>query len=285
MSNLITTNTSNDMFEVMDKAYKFANIFAKSDIVPAHYRGKPENTFIAVQTAYRMNLDPMLIMQNTYVTSGKLGMNSAFAISLANTSGIFDGGMRYRVDGSGEELKVMAYANLKKTGEEISYTISMKDATAEGWTKNSKYKTLPELMLRYRAAIFLIRTHVPEVLNGMHMVEEIEDTLIANDIKIVGEEGSIKEDHLQLEKKSKTELLKDFLSQKEEEKEKKQSDSSAEEHKFLVDELRTIIVANNVPSEEVERWLDKAHVDDISELKTSELKACINFVNSKYVGV
>lgn len=282
MTNITTINTSDNMFDVMEKAYKFANIFAKSDIVPAHYRGKPENTFIAVQTAYRMNLDPMLIMQNTYVVSGKLGMNSSFAISLANSSGIFEGGIRYRVDGSGEELKVTAYANLKKTGEEIFYTISMRDATAEEWTKNKKYKTLPELMLRYRAAVFLIRTHVPEVLNGMHMVEEIEDTLIANNIKIVGEDGNIKEEHLQLEKKSKTELLKDFLSSKEEEQ---LSDSSNEEHKFLVDELRTLIVSNNISTEVVEKWLDKAHVDDISELKTKELKACINFVNSKYAGV
>lgn len=163
------------MFDVMEKAYKFANIFAKSDIVPAHYRGKPENTFIAVQTAYRMNLDPMLIMQNTYVVKGKLGMNSAFAISLANSSGIFEGGIRYKLEGKNEQLKVTATARVKVTGEEISYTIAMSEAIAEGWTENKKYKTLPELMLRYRAAIFLIRTHVPEVLNGMHMVEEIED--------------------------------------------------------------------------------------------------------------
>ena len=171
MSNIITTNTSNDMFDVMDKAYKFANIFAQSDIVPAHYRGKPENTFIAVQTAYRMNLDPMLIMQNTYVVSGKLGMNSTFAISLANSSGIFDSGIRYKLEGSGDTLKVTAYAKVKATGEEISYTIAMSEAVAEGWTKNSKYKTLPELMLRYRAAVLLITTHLPESLNGSYLGE------------------------------------------------------------------------------------------------------------------
>jgi len=164
-----------DMFSIMDKAYKFACIIAKSDIVPAHYKGKPENVFIAVQTAYRMNLDPMMIMQSTFVVSGKLGMTSAFAISLANSSGLLDGGIRYRIDGSDAQLKVTAYTNLKKNGEEISFTISMREAQAENWTKNPKYKTLPELMLRYRAATLLIRTHIPEVLNGMHMVEELED--------------------------------------------------------------------------------------------------------------
>lgn len=87
------SNVSMDMFEIMEKAYKFATILAKSDIIPIHYRSKPENVFIAVQSAYRMNLDPMLIMQNTYVIGGKLGMNTSFAISLANVSGLFKSGI------------------------------------------------------------------------------------------------------------------------------------------------------------------------------------------------
>ncbi len=281
MSNIITTtNTSNDMFDIMDKAYKFANIFAKSDIVPAHYRGKPENTFIAVQTAYRMNLDPMLIMQNTYVVKGKLGMNSTFAISLANSSGIFDSGIRYKLEGSGDDLKVTAYAKVKNTGEEISYTIAMREAIAEGWTENKKYKTLPELMLRYRAAIFLIRTHVPEVLNGMHMVEEIEDMYI----KTVEEEQPSQ--HL-----SKTDMLKSYLETKEEiaEPDYNAVDNGIiydeypeeEQKKALVNELRTLILSNNISTETTAKWLDKAHVDNISDLGISELKACIDFINTK----
>ena len=57
----------------------------------------------------------------------------------------------------------------------------MKEAIAEGWTTKAgnKYQSLPELMLRYRAATFLIRTHAPEVMNVMHMVEEIEDVRAA----------------------------------------------------------------------------------------------------------
>lgn len=126
----VTNSTSQDMFEIMEKAYKFSEIMAKSDIIPQHYRGKPANVFIAIQTAYRMNLDPMLVMQNTFTISGKLGMNSSFAIALANSSGLFDGGIRYKIEGEGAALKVTAYAKLKSNREEISYTISMKEAVA-----------------------------------------------------------------------------------------------------------------------------------------------------------
>lgn len=262
MSNITTVNTSINMFDAMDKAYKFACIMAKSDIVPSHYRGKPENTFIAVQTAYRMNLDPMQIMQNTYVVSGKLGMVSAFAISLANGSGLFDSGIRYRIEGSGEDLKVTAYTNLKKTGEEISYTITMREAVAENWTKNPKYRTLPELMLRYRAATLLIRTHTPEVLNGMHMVEEIEDVVIATK-NVTPKAQSIS---------SKLDSV--LLHQEKEVKDQEQSDTLLE--------LLELIKLHNVPSEIINKWCSKASVESIADLGEEKQLACIGYINTQY---
>jgi hypothetical protein len=47
----------------------------------------------------------------------------------------------------------------------------------EGWVSKdgSKWKTMPDVMLRYRAASFFGRLYAPEVLNGMKTVEEIED--------------------------------------------------------------------------------------------------------------
>ena len=263
MSNIATVNTSINMFDAMDKAYKFACIMAKSDIVPSHYRGKPENTFIAVQTAYRMNLDPMQIMQNTYVVSGKLGMVSAFAISLANQSGLFDFGIRYRIEGSGEDLKVTAYTNLKKTGEEISYTITMREAIAENWTKNPKYRTLPELMLRYRAATLLIRTHAPEVLNGMHMVEEIEDVVMSTKDVTPNKSQSI------------SSKLDSVLSHQEEEvKNLEPSETLAE----LIDLLKL----HNVSSEIINKWCSKAGVESIADLGEEKQLACIEYINKQY---
>ena len=258
MSNIATVNTSTNMFDLMGKAYKFACIMAKSDIVPSHYRGKPENTFIAVQTAYRMNLDPMQVMQNTFVVSGKLGMVSAFAISLANQSGLFDSGIRYRIEGCGEDLKVTAYANLKKGGEEISYTITMREAVAEGWTKNPKYRTLPELMLRYRAATLLIRTHAPEVLNGMHMVEEIEDAVIATK-DVTPKSQSIS---------SKLDTVLDSLEHE------KTSDTLLE--------LLELIKLHNVPSQIIEKWCSKAGVESIADLGIERQLACIEYINKQY---
>lgn len=255
------TTVSQDMFEVMEKAYKFSQIMAKSDIIPAHYRGKPENVFVAIQTAYRMNLDPMLVMQNTFVVSGKLGMNSSFAIALANSSKLFDGGIRYRVVGEGDKLEITAYAILKSNNEEISYTIGMREAIAENWTKNPKYKSLPELMLRYRAATLLIRTHVPEVINGMHMVEEIEDVLAAKEVSTP--------------KLTVNSKLDEFLAMEE---------SKAVPQESLLNKLSSLIESHHIPQETIEKWCRAGEVDRLEELDDIKIQACIEHIESKING-
>ena len=268
MNDIVSSATSMNRFEYMDQAYKIACIMAKSDIVPAHYRGRPENAFIAVQTAYRMNLDPMMIMQNTFVVSGKLGMNSSFAISLANSSGLFEGGIRYRIEGSDNSLKVTAYTNLRKTGEEISYTIGMKEATAENWTKNPKYRTLPELMLRYRAATLLIRTHAPEVLNGMHMVEEIEDVKSAvRDVTPKTQTLSSKLDELITEQSNNNND--DNLA------------NIAQDNQPILDELSKLILTHNILDDTITKWCNKAGVATIEELDEEKIHLCIDYITKR----
>lgn len=259
MSNIVAQSASSDMFTVMEKAYKFAEIMSKSDIVPAHYRGKAENTFIAVQSAYRMNLDPMMVMQNTFVVSGKLGMSSAFAISLANSSGRLSGGITYDIEGAGENLRVTAKATLQSSGKEISYSIGMKEARAEGWTKNPKYSTLPELMLRYRAATLLIRTHMPEVLNGMHMVEELEDIKQAQDI------DTPEKDVTPIAKTDRLSAKLDNII----------LNPASEDKKT---ELLTLVEQYHVPQELLTKWCQKANVESLSDLGEEQINKCINYI-------
>jgi hypothetical protein len=262
MSHIATVNTEVNGLEMMEKALRFSEIIAQADIIPTHYRGKTANVFIAVQSALRMNLDPMHVMQNTFVISGKLGMVSSFAISLANGSGLFDSGISYKIEGKGDDLKVTAFANLKKSGREISYTITMREAIAEGWTKNAKYRTLPELMLRYRAATLLIRTHAPEVLNGMHMVEEIEDVVISTkDVTPKTQSISSKLDSV--------------LSHQEE-------GVIKQEPRETLLELLELVKLHNVSSDIINKWTRAAGVESIADLGIERQLACIEWINEQY---
>ena len=53
----------------------------------------------------------------------------------------------------------------------------MQMAKEEGWlTKSgSKWKTMPDLMIRYRAAAFFGRLYAPDIIMGMQASDEIED--------------------------------------------------------------------------------------------------------------
>ena len=51
----------------------------------------------------------------------------------------------------------------------------MKMARQEGWTKNSKYQSMPEYMLKNRAATFFGRQYIPDLLLGVQTSEEVVD--------------------------------------------------------------------------------------------------------------
>ena len=272
MSLTVSKPGSINMFDMMEKAYKFSEIMAQSDIIPQHYRNKPANVFIAVQSAYRMDLDPMLVMQNTYVVSGKLGMNSTFAISLANKSGMFENGIRYRSKGEGDNLEVTAYTNLKKTGEEIAYTFHFKTAIAEGYTRNPKYKTMPELMLRYRAATLLIRTHAPEVLNGMHMIEELEDVAVSQNKTVVEVEPSQSKTQSILNK------INSIYGDNGVVKDVEEENSLPE----VLYDLEALIDHHEISDEVIQKWCDRAQVTNIKEMSTDQIDSCIQFIKVKF---
>lgn len=182
--NALTTTTNAapparaSLFDFTDpaEAWKMAGQFSASGLVPAHFRGKQPDCFVALVAAQHLGDNPLTVMQNMYVVHGTPAFSAKYRIARANASGVFKGRIGWRTEGEGRSLAVTAFATLADTGEEVSFTVSMDMANAEGWTKNPKYKTLPELMLRYRAATFLTRLYCEDVMLGYHTREEMEDT-------------------------------------------------------------------------------------------------------------
>jgi hypothetical protein len=134
---------------------------------------------IAQNMASRMGADPLMVMQNLYIVHGKPGWSAQFLIACFNSCGRFSS-IKYRFGGEGDDYGCVAYAKELATGEEVSgvrVTIGM--AKAEGWSTKagSKWKTMPELMLRYRAATFLVRCTAPEIGLGLMTSEELADTV------------------------------------------------------------------------------------------------------------
>lgn len=158
---------------------RVAKMFSTSKLVPADFRGDENvaNCVIALNMAKRMGADPLAIMQNIYIVHGKPSFSAQFIISCINTCGRYSP-LRFVVEGEGDKKTCTAWAIEKATGERLEGpSVSIGMAIAEGWLgKNgSKWKTMPDLMLRYRAATFFGRLYAPEILMGMQTTEELAD--------------------------------------------------------------------------------------------------------------
>lgn len=145
---------------------------AGGELVPQHFRGKPADIFVVLATAKRLKLDPMTALRATFVVHGQPGFKTEFLVALAGAAGR---SVRWEPTKQGPPMSVTAYFAEEPTAR---ITVDMALAQAEGWTKNSKYKTMPEHMLRWRSAAWLVRTHMPHLLFGLQTVEEIEDVVV-----------------------------------------------------------------------------------------------------------
>ncbi len=156
-------------------AYKMARVFANSQLVPKHLQGKPDDCFIALVMAEQLHENPLMVMQNIVIVQGTAGWKAQFVIARANRVGPFRDPISFVTEGKGDAMAVTARAVIKSTGTVVERTVTMAMAKAAGWTSNKKYQEMPEQMLSYRAACFLVRLYCPEVLLGMQTEDEILD--------------------------------------------------------------------------------------------------------------
>ena len=153
-----------------------SRIVAKSGLVPEHFRKHPEAVYTCVGIARSIGEDPVQLMQASYFIGGKMGLASSYLLARLRRSGAIKGTVRYLIEGSGETLSVRARAVDAETGEEvIGPAATMEMAQADGWTKNPKYRSMPEVMLRNRALAFLVRYHYPDATAGLPAADELRD--------------------------------------------------------------------------------------------------------------
>lgn len=177
-TDIIQTTTAFSNAASFESAQRMALALVSSNIVPEQYRGKDNigNAIVALEMAQRIGASPLAVMQNLNIIHGRPSWSSTFIIAALNSCGRF-APVRFEVTGDGDDRSCIAWTT-DKTGERLEGPpASIAMAKAEGWyAKNgSKWKTMPELMLRYRAAAFFGRLYAPDVLNGMHATEEVED--------------------------------------------------------------------------------------------------------------
>ena len=181
----LSVETVFSSLENFKEIYDIGKMFATSSLIPASYQGKPMDCAIAVEMANRMGVSPMMVMQNLYVVKGVPSWSGQACMSLIKASGEYrDVHHVYFGEKNTDSWGCKVVAMKKKTGEEIigpEVTIQM--AKDNGWyskkdkygNETSKWQSIPELMLAYRAAAFFARLHIPNSLMGCRVEGEAED--------------------------------------------------------------------------------------------------------------
>lgn len=165
--------------ESFQALFDMGKMFSVSNLVPQNYQGKPMDCAIAVDMANRMGVSPMMVMQNLYVVKGKPTWSGQACMSMIKGSSEF---INVRPVYTGERNTdtwgCYIQAEYKNTGEVVTGTeVTIKMAKTEGWygKAGSKWQTIPEQMLAYRAAAFFARVHIPNALMGVYVEGESED--------------------------------------------------------------------------------------------------------------
>ena len=173
---------SNGVFSTIEnfkEIYDIGKMFASSSLVPQVYQGKPMDCTIAVDMANRMGVSPMMVMQNLYVVQGKPQWSGQACTTLIQASNKFKNVKHvYTGERNTDTWGCYVEALRIEDGEIVRGTeITIKMAKDEGWygKSGSKWKTMPEQMLAYRASAFFARVHVPNALMGVHIEGELED--------------------------------------------------------------------------------------------------------------
>lgn len=159
-------------------AQRMAKALSSSSLVPQAYRNNLGDCLIAIELANRTGASVLMVMQNLDIIHGRPSWRSTFLIATVNAGGRFSP-LRFRFQGTEgtDDWGCRAVARDKADGEEcVGPLVTIATAKAEGWyaKSGSKWKTIPELMLSYRAAAWWTRLYAPEVSLGMLTTEEAE---------------------------------------------------------------------------------------------------------------
>ena len=178
-------------FETLQRV---CSIFTHSELVPKMYRISADNSkekalancMIAVNMAQRLGADPLMVMQNMYIVHGQPAWSAKFLTATVNSCGRFNP-MKYRVEAIGkvkfgqaeiDNVRCIAYTTEKGSDEVLeSAPVTIEMAIKEGWygKNGSKWQTMPQLMLQYRAVTFWTRAYAPELSMGMRTEDELQD--------------------------------------------------------------------------------------------------------------
>lgn len=154
--------------EAMSAAHKLATVLCNTAMVPATFRGKPDDGAAAILYGAEVGLKPQQALQQVFVVHGQPAIYARTMAALLKAKG-------YKfstVESTDESVTVHG---VSPRGEEETSTWTIQRAKTAGYTSNKKYQTDPQAMLYAKALSEVARKLAPDVLLGIkYTAEDLE---------------------------------------------------------------------------------------------------------------
>jgi len=152
----------------------FANMAAKSRMVPTAMQNKPEDIMLAIQMGSELGLAPMQAIQNVAVINGRPAVWGDALIGLCRASKECRD-IQESIEGEGDNMVAVCVA-VRQGASAVTARFSVADAKKAGlWGKQGPWQQYPARMLQLRARGFALRDAFPDVLRGIISAEEARD--------------------------------------------------------------------------------------------------------------
>lgn len=164
--------------KLYNQSLSMAQTLSKSEIIPQSYKGKPADCLIAIDIANRLGLSPAIVMQNSQCVRGNFTWKGSACKAMIDGCGRYQKTRYVYVGEEGKDSYGCYLEAIDNDGDIIKgvpVTIGM--AKKEGWYNKdgSKWQSMSDLMLKYRAAAFFMRTECASIAMGFLTKEEVED--------------------------------------------------------------------------------------------------------------
>lgn len=154
--------------EAMGAAHKLATVLCNTQMVPATFRGKPDDGAAAILYGAELGLKPQQALQQVFVVHGQPAIYARTMVALLKAKGY-----RFETVESTDEAVTVRATSPRGEVEEATWTIDR--AKKAGYVSNEKYSTDPQAMLYAKAASEVSRKIAPDVLLGIrYSTEDLE---------------------------------------------------------------------------------------------------------------
>lgn len=161
------------------QALAYAQELSKSELLPAIYKGKPQNILIAMMWSKSIGMPTIQGLNSIAVINGRPSLYGDALKALVMSSGQCED-----FEESFDEQAYTATCRIKRRGipSPTVATFSYKEADMAGLTgKTGPWKQYPKRMCQMRARAFAIRDAFPDLLMGISVAEEQQDAMFEGD--------------------------------------------------------------------------------------------------------